>query len=180
MAGEIPIVSGILEKSPLCPIQSLKGGQSSIQEDHASDLTPFSQTPPSSTTTMTKTPAANIWHPATNPILQVVIAGGNGVSPSLNPAGEARWQPTKMQSSLLTHVEKWEIDEKQLVGNIVDIAKDLKPKFDEDKHHPKNQKDGGKDHQKGKRYSQSPSFAHVSTAKADAKVQEYIIRTSSI
>ena len=36
---------------------------------------------------------------------------------------------------------KREIDEKQLVGNIVDIKKDLMEKFNEDKHHPKQQKD---------------------------------------
>lgn len=33
---------------------------------------------------------------------------------------------------------KREIDEKQLVGNIVNIAKELRAKFDEDKHQPKN------------------------------------------
>lgn len=34
-------------------------------------------------------------------------------------------------------VLKREIDEKHLVGNIVNIEKDLRAKFDEDKHHPK-------------------------------------------
>ncbi|KAL7589191.1 hypothetical protein Lser_V15G38099 [Lactuca serriola] len=45
-------------------------------------------------------------------------------------------------------VLKHEINEKQLVGNIVDIAKDLNAKFDEGKHQPKNKKDRGKDHER--------------------------------
>ena len=45
-------------------------------------------------------------------------------------------------------VLKREIDEKQIVGIIVDIAKDLREKFDEDKHQPKNQKDEGRDREK--------------------------------
>nr|KAJ0195581.1 hypothetical protein LSAT_V11C700343870 [Lactuca sativa] len=51
---------------------------------------------------------------------------------------------SKMHDTNEFTVLKREIDKKQLVGNIVDIAKDLRAKFNGDKHQPKNQKDGGK------------------------------------
>nr|KAJ0198857.1 hypothetical protein LSAT_V11C600334800 [Lactuca sativa] len=43
---------------------------------------------------------------------------------------------------------KREIDEKQLVRNIVDNAKELRTNFNEYKHQHRNKKDGGKDHDK--------------------------------
>nr|KAJ0226160.1 hypothetical protein LSAT_V11C100030910 [Lactuca sativa] len=58
------------------------------------------------------------------------------------------YHKSKTHDTIECTVLKREIDEKQLVGNIVDIAKELRAKFDEDEHQPKNQKDGGKGHER--------------------------------
>ncbi|CAI9303716.1 unnamed protein product [Lactuca saligna] len=49
MVGEIPVASGTAERSPLCPMQPLDGGKTSIQEEHTSNRTLASQAPSSST-----------------------------------------------------------------------------------------------------------------------------------
>nr|KAJ0221339.1 hypothetical protein LSAT_V11C200101010 [Lactuca sativa] len=80
---------------------------------------------------------------------------------------------TIITPDICLEVLKKEIDEKQLVGNIVEIAKYPKAKFDAAKHHPKYQKDGGKDREKGWRYSPSPGPTHAPTAKADIPIKEH-------
>lgn len=73
MAGEIPIVSGALEKRPLHSMQSLEGGHTSVQEGHASNHTPISQMPSSYAVHTTTILTANLWCPAANTIPQVEI-----------------------------------------------------------------------------------------------------------
>ncbi|CAI9273806.1 unnamed protein product [Lactuca saligna] len=73
MAGDILVTSWAEVKSPLRPIQSLDGGKTSIQEEHASNRTPTSQTPSSSMVETPTTYIANLWCPTTSTTQQIAI-----------------------------------------------------------------------------------------------------------
>lgn len=83
--------------------------------------------------------------------------GGHTAVHAMNKASEkerkdkpkfCEYHKSKTHDTNECTVLTWEIDEKELVGNIVDLAKYLREKFDENKHQPKNQKDGGKNHER--------------------------------
>ncbi|CAI9298176.1 unnamed protein product [Lactuca saligna] len=73
MAGDIPVTSGTLERSLLRPMQSLDGEQNSVQEEHASNRTPVSQTSSSFAIETAATYIASLWRPTTSTPPKVAI-----------------------------------------------------------------------------------------------------------
>ncbi|CAI9297348.1 unnamed protein product [Lactuca saligna] len=64
---------GERRKSMVRPMQPLDGEQVSIQEEHASNCTPVSQTPSSSTAETAATYITSLWRPTINPSQQAAI-----------------------------------------------------------------------------------------------------------
>lgn len=64
--------------------------------------------------------------------------------------------------------------------HIVDIAKDLRARYDGDKHQPKIQKDGGKDNERRAEILTITGPANIAIARASTWARMYIIKTSSI